>query len=359
MASKSGIIQNGQFNSYECTACNKFIEEAADAKLHPLIKTLICTTCFNNYGSGDFRAIFPDGVDENGDDNYCRWCCDGGDLINCANEDSGSRCHYAFCTDCIARNVPDEPILKIKDFSSVFWTCYVCAQTELSLLQKEALSAINQLTKSQSQEKDSAMLWTPTQVKQPETNPPMAEIIDRRLTSRIKSYKTLQTLPTDKPGLLLKSHLVSPKPIPTITWRLYPISPVQKSRSRSKTKSPSSPVSRKTDIEPHLYMLEPENNNREEEEELGSNRNDWIFDEHIPAYQRSEKFEPLKVRIIKHPEKGRLATKEWVSPLELLTTAKDRNKLRIYLSHLPELSRNHLIQDYKYAMGAYGIFEST
>mgnify|MGYP000930936261 CR=1 FL=1 len=138
--------------SYQCTACSKPITTTYEANLHPLIDCLICRSCYTTYGSGDFGSVWEDGVDDQGDDNYCRWCCDGGELFGCMNDGRADedRCHYSFCKDCITRNAPDDEILKLdgleeEEASKIKWFCYACDKSKLSRLIEEAKAAMKDL----------------------------------------------------------------------------------------------------------------------------------------------------------------------------------------------------------------------
>lgn len=142
---------------FECSCCSKVIKTTYEANLHPLIDCLLCRKCYQNYGSGDF-SNFEDGVDDAGDDNYCRWCCDGGQLFGCMNVKNGERCHYAFCEDCIKRNCPNDIVLQINKMSEeeqkrVRWMCYACDKSKIADLRKEAKEAMESLNKNGSKNK--------------------------------------------------------------------------------------------------------------------------------------------------------------------------------------------------------------
>lgn len=134
--------QKSKSPAYECTACCKVIRSTFNANIHPLLDCLICRDCYYTYGDGDFKNSWEDGVDENGDDNYCRWCCDGGDLFGCMNE---KRCHYSFCKDCIKKNVPNDPILKSEEQATLQWICYACDKSKIQNLREEARNAMIEL----------------------------------------------------------------------------------------------------------------------------------------------------------------------------------------------------------------------
>lgn len=137
---------------YKCTACNKKIRTTYDAQLHPLLGVLLCRECYTSYGNGDFSK-FEQGVDEDGDDNFCRWCVDGGELLICMNTDeNGVTCHYSFCRDCITRNLPDDPILRC-DFNNpsggYVFRCYACEPSRLDELRQKAASVMKELAKQE------------------------------------------------------------------------------------------------------------------------------------------------------------------------------------------------------------------
>ncbi|RWS22504.1 hypothetical protein B4U80_13546, partial [Leptotrombidium deliense] len=107
-----------------CTSCDIHldIKQKTTLRKHPLLKTLICANCYRTYNGGDFsRFIEP--IDENGYDNYCRWCADGGTLISCDH----SECRYAFCEDCITRNFGED---YFNEISSKRWYCFACNPLE-------------------------------------------------------------------------------------------------------------------------------------------------------------------------------------------------------------------------------------
>lgn len=138
--------------TYKCTGCTSKIKTSYQAAIHPLIDCLMCRKCRITYNNGDFTQ-FEDGVDERGDDNFCRWCLDGGTLYGCGQnnneneepeDDSADRCHYSFCQECIKRNVPDDPVLRADD-QDFKWTCYACDKSRISHLIEDAKVAMEDL----------------------------------------------------------------------------------------------------------------------------------------------------------------------------------------------------------------------
>ncbi|KAL2077588.1 hypothetical protein ACEWY4_027092 [Coilia grayii] len=99
----------------DCTACGQQVNHfRRDSVLqHPVLKVLICKSCFRYYTSDDISKD-ADGMDE-----QCRWCAEGGNLICC------DYCSNAFCKKCILRNLGRKELSGIMDDSSK-WYCYVC-----------------------------------------------------------------------------------------------------------------------------------------------------------------------------------------------------------------------------------------
>jgi hypothetical protein len=64
--------------------------EAALADCHPVLKVML-KQCFQFYGDGNFS------VGEDGSQEYCRWCGDGGKLFCC------SACPTTFCEQCVKK----------------------------------------------------------------------------------------------------------------------------------------------------------------------------------------------------------------------------------------------------------------
>ncbi|KAF5300018.1 hypothetical protein FQR65_LT09275 [Abscondita terminalis] len=108
--------QNIEFYRLHCTACNAHLGSApydqAERYIHPLLKVLMCKSCFDFYGSGDFDK------DEDGSELYCRWCGQGGKVLCCAV------CPYVFCQKCIRVNQGKKALDAV--LQSEDWTCFVC-----------------------------------------------------------------------------------------------------------------------------------------------------------------------------------------------------------------------------------------
>ncbi|XP_054890022.1 transcriptional regulator ATRX isoform X1 [Poeciliopsis prolifica] len=103
-----------------CTACGKQVNQFQRNSVyeHPMLKVLICKSCFKYYTSDDI------GRDSDGMDEQCRWCAEGGKLICC------DYCNNAFCKKCILRNLGRKELSSITDEDSK-WHCYVCRSEPL------------------------------------------------------------------------------------------------------------------------------------------------------------------------------------------------------------------------------------
>ncbi|XP_046893357.1 transcriptional regulator ATRX-like isoform X2 [Hypomesus transpacificus] len=103
-----------------CTACGQQVNHFQRDSFyqHPVLKVLICKSCFKYYSSDDISKD-GDGMDE-----QCRWCAEGGNLICC------DFCSNAFCKKCILRNLGRKELSGILDEESK-WYCYVCSPEPL------------------------------------------------------------------------------------------------------------------------------------------------------------------------------------------------------------------------------------
>lgn len=269
----SSAVRN---NMYKCTACNKSIKSTYEANLHPLIEVLVCRTCYTTYGTGDFAADFSDGVDENGDDNFCRWCCDGGDLFGCMNEDNNDRCHYSFCKECIERNNPSDEILTIDDEiegkAKVKWYCYACDKNKLSKLRKNALEVLKDLNEKEQKRKvddtiespaasnkkrkqDTETEQTSTKVTQNGNSKPSKDTKEKEVQREVESTPVLPLVtlgkplqPKPKPQPAIQSN-ASAKSQPHSSSKL-PGSSTQPPSSQPKTSTPTHSRTQLTDLPP-------------------------------------------------------------------------------------------------------------
>lgn len=159
---------------FECTSCSKIIKSGFDANLHPHLDCLVCRKCYNDYGTGDFSKI-PNGIDENGDDNYCRWCVDGGELFGCMNvSQNGDTCHYAFCEECVRKHVPNDRCLRINEmpkaeYDTYTFICFVCDKSRIDYLRQEAKEAMEYFNKLEMKDSEATEL-EPSPIKKKKTS---------------------------------------------------------------------------------------------------------------------------------------------------------------------------------------------
>jgi len=131
-------------SSVNCTICNTQVFPKIRKSLyaHPILKVVLCRTCFGYYGRGEFTK------DINGTDEFCRWCADGGVLLMCDN------CENAFCRKCIKSNLSRSDFkLAVKSNN---WNCLICDPTPIRYLQEKyfrasALSQNHELQKKKSE----------------------------------------------------------------------------------------------------------------------------------------------------------------------------------------------------------------
>ncbi|RXG58907.1 Transcriptional regulator ATRX [Armadillidium vulgare] len=108
-------IQKEISKSILCTACSKQIYNINRNEVfaHPVLGVTLCKKCSKFYGKGDFKK------DEEGMDEYCRWCANGGELLLC------DKCTNGFCKACVRRNLGRGALKEIT--SQDEWSCYVCS----------------------------------------------------------------------------------------------------------------------------------------------------------------------------------------------------------------------------------------
>nr|XP_020454385.1 transcriptional regulator ATRX-like isoform X2 [Monopterus albus] len=101
-----------------CTACGRQVNHFQRDSFyrHPVLKVLVCKSCYKYYLSDDISK------DEDGMDEQCRWCAEGGNLICC------DFCSNAFCKKCILRNLGRKELSGILESK---WYCYVCSPEPL------------------------------------------------------------------------------------------------------------------------------------------------------------------------------------------------------------------------------------
>ena len=107
----------GYSSSVNCSACG-----ASKCPLtpHPMLDVPVCTNCSRAYHSGEFTLSGEVG----GNEIYCRWCGNGGELYFCDS------CPKSFCSGCIQRNFGLTEMTRIAGLSER-WSCFVCSPLSL------------------------------------------------------------------------------------------------------------------------------------------------------------------------------------------------------------------------------------
>uniref|UniRef100_A0A8C1JVK1 DNA helicase n=1 Tax=Cyprinus carpio TaxID=7962 RepID=A0A8C1JVK1_CYPCA len=111
----SKVKEDGLKEIFNCTACGQQVNHFQRDSVfqHPALHVLICKSCFKYYMSDDISK------DEDGMDEQCRWCAEGGNLMCC------DYCSNAFCKKCVLRNLGRKELSEIMNEESK-WHCYVC-----------------------------------------------------------------------------------------------------------------------------------------------------------------------------------------------------------------------------------------
>ncbi|XP_067945442.1 transcriptional regulator ATRX-like [Watersipora subatra] len=101
-------------DTFHCTVCKDplYVKEPQTIKQHPTLRVIVCKGCFSFYASGEFTR------DEEGYDNQCTWCGEGGNLLIC------DFCPKAICKRCIRNNFKRDMLKNIESCSE--WRCLVC-----------------------------------------------------------------------------------------------------------------------------------------------------------------------------------------------------------------------------------------
>lgn len=72
------------------------------------ILMIVCQKCYDYYMSGEIKEG-DDGIDE-----QCRWCGDGGKLVGC------DYCHNAYCKSCIKSNLGSSELTNITGLLRIY-----------------------------------------------------------------------------------------------------------------------------------------------------------------------------------------------------------------------------------------------
>ncbi|KYM76775.1 Transcriptional regulator ATRX [Atta colombica] len=114
-------IASVRFRRIHCTACDVHIgsapAQAHNMFEHPVLRTLLCSSCRDFYGDGCFEQ------GDDATDMFCRWCANGGNLYCC------SYCSNTFCYKCIRRNFSS--LVRKKIEADEKWKCFVCHPSDL------------------------------------------------------------------------------------------------------------------------------------------------------------------------------------------------------------------------------------
>ncbi|XP_063586682.1 transcriptional regulator ATRX-like isoform X3 [Penaeus indicus] len=125
-----------------CTACNEQINHQIRSLVytHPVLGVLSCKRCRKYYGKGRFCK------DEEGYDEYCRLCAEGGDLLCCEQEG----CFNGFCKRCIKRTMGRSELKNAETAEN--WACYVCDKTSMTELRALHRAILSNLEESEVQD---------------------------------------------------------------------------------------------------------------------------------------------------------------------------------------------------------------
>ncbi|XP_070197492.1 transcriptional regulator ATRX homolog isoform X3 [Littorina saxatilis] len=114
-----------------CTACGRQVNpwKTGMVKKHKDLKVLVCRKCYNFLGSGEIAQ------DEDGMDEQCRWCGEGGRLTIC------DKCPRAYCKGCIMRNFGRAAFTAVTESEN--WECYSCDPKPLDEHRKQCRTVVD------------------------------------------------------------------------------------------------------------------------------------------------------------------------------------------------------------------------
>ncbi|XP_071848103.1 uncharacterized protein [Apostichopus japonicus] len=183
------------FKGIRCTSCYQQLNQYNRKSLceHPTLGVLICRRCIEYYYEGDFTK------DDEGSDEQCQWCGEGGNLICC------DQCPSAFCKSCICRNLSRREWTKISLNETSEWHCYVCDKKPLSELIKCCRAVIKSAEKSKqlSNQKEIHSSRTARPIKK-ETVDPLSDL-HLFLEGRLKGWSSFQRKLDNSKKLAAKS----------------------------------------------------------------------------------------------------------------------------------------------------------
>ncbi len=128
----------------KCTACCKQMNLRGGnlATRHPRLGVAICQRCKDFYASGEWTR------DEEGCDQFCRWCAQGGELLVC------DKCPHAFCKRCLQRNLGRSYVTEANDAEE--WACIMCEPKQIYKFRAEYHAMSKVLTEERKKQKEAA-----------------------------------------------------------------------------------------------------------------------------------------------------------------------------------------------------------
>ncbi|XP_070553271.1 transcriptional regulator ATRX homolog [Ptychodera flava] len=112
--------QDGDIGIVHCSSCGDQVNPSnkSNVRRHPVLKLLVCRRCYKYYTSGKITQ------DEDGIDEQCKLCGEGGKLLCC------DFCTSTFCRPCVKRVLGRRELSTIDEADQ--WRCYCCDPSPLS-----------------------------------------------------------------------------------------------------------------------------------------------------------------------------------------------------------------------------------
>ncbi|XP_053400537.1 transcriptional regulator ATRX-like [Mercenaria mercenaria] len=129
-----------------CCSCGKQLNPMnhGAVRKHPWLKVVTCKKCYKFLRSGAFTR------DDEGIDEQCRWCGDGGRLYGC------DFCHNCFCRHCIKRNMGRSEAAMMEDDDGSKWHCYICKPKKIRKLRDDCEKILGYIEAQDKKEKEKA-----------------------------------------------------------------------------------------------------------------------------------------------------------------------------------------------------------
>ncbi|KAL4229967.1 hypothetical protein ACF0H5_010356 [Mactra antiquata] len=127
-----------------CCSCGKQVNvmNYGAVRRHPWLKVVTCKKCFKFLKSGPFT------LDNEGVDEQCRWCGDGGRLYGC------DFCHNCFCRSCIKRNLGRSEATKMEEEDGSKWHCYMCKPKKIKKLVEDCDKIMDYIAKEEKRDRE-------------------------------------------------------------------------------------------------------------------------------------------------------------------------------------------------------------